>query len=117
LYLKIRFDSLTDKKNLKSVSEDTIFLGFGSAAMKFHVTDVDWDEAVEYRPGQRVELKSNPGMVDTIAQYDPLMVPPIWLEHDPRPRYPHELQVVSSWNPVRTMWQEVSAKQACFNRL
>ncbi|WAL61239.1 hypothetical protein [Thermocoleostomius sinensis] len=85
--------------------------------MKFHRVDVDWDEAVVYRPGQRVELKSNPGTVDTIVQYDPMMVPPIWLEHDPRPRYPHELQVVSqSWHPSRTMWREVSAQPACFNR-
>lgn len=57
--------------------------------------DVDWDEELEYRPGVRVEIKAKPGTFDTIAEYDPTMVPSIWLENDPRPRYPHELRVVS----------------------
>jgi hypothetical protein len=56
---------------------------------------IDWDEAFEYAPGLLVELKAQPGVVDTIAGYDLMMVPPIWLENDPCPRYPHELQVVS----------------------
>lgn len=65
--------------------------------MDFHV-DVAWDEAVTYHTGLQVELKSKPGVIDTIAEYDPMMVPPIWLENDPKPRYPHELRVVSqSW--------------------
>lgn len=63
--------------------------------MNFDV-DMDWDtdEALIYQPGQKVELKSKPGTFDTIASYDPMMVPSIWLENDPRPRYPHELKVV-----------------------
>lgn len=61
---------------------------------------MDWDEAREYQPGLTVELKSKPGFVDTIAAYEPMMVPPIWLTHDPRPRYPHELRVVCQPVPV-----------------
>lgn len=53
----------------------------------------DRQEALQYRPGQRVELKQHPGTFDVIASYDPEMVPPITLEHDPRPRYPEELSV------------------------
>lgn len=56
--------------------------------------DFDQQEALFYRPGQRVELKANPGVVDVIAEYDPMMVPPIWLVNDPKPRYPHELNVL-----------------------
>lgn len=48
-------------------------------------------EAFQYRPGQRVMLNQHPDVVDTIAEYDPQMVPPIWLVNDPKPRYPHEL--------------------------
>lgn len=58
--------------------------------------DVDLDEALVYQPGQKVELKSKPGTFDTIAAYDPMMVPSVWLENDPRPRYPHELNLVAS---------------------
>ncbi len=56
--------------------------------------DFDQKEALQYRPGQRVELKERPGVVDLIADYDPMMVPPIWLANDPKPRYPHELNVL-----------------------
>jgi hypothetical protein len=48
-------------------------------------------EACQYRPGQRVMLKQHPDIVDIVAEYDPQMVPPIWLVNDPKPRYPHEL--------------------------
>lgn len=41
--------------------------------------NVDWEEAFEYRPGQKVELISQPGSFDIIASYEPMMVPPIWL--------------------------------------
>ncbi len=54
----------------------------------------DYQEAHKYRPGQRVELKASPGRVDVIAEYDPMMVPPIWLANDPKPRYPHELNLL-----------------------
>ena len=59
------------------------------------MSQIDWEEAFEYLPGLVVELKSSPGVYDAIAAYDLTMVPPIWLEKDPRPRYPHELQIVS----------------------
>jgi hypothetical protein len=58
--------------------------------------DFERQEALQFRPGQRVQLKSNPSVVDTIAEYDPMMVPPIWLANDPKPRYPHELNLVTS---------------------
>jgi len=61
--------------------------------------DLDWEEAFVYRPGQKVELKSRPGTFDLIASYEMMMVPPIWLVNDPRPRYAHELQIISA--PVR----------------
>ncbi len=56
--------------------------------------NVDWEEAFEYRSGQKVELKSQPGSFDIIASYEPMMVPPIWLTNDPKPRYAHELRVI-----------------------
>ena len=57
-----------------------------------------WSEAREiavYRPGQKVEIKHRPGVIDTVIAYDPLMVPPVILASDPRPRYPEELTLVS----------------------
>ena len=68
--------------------------------------DVEEQEALLYRPGQRVELKQRPGVVDTIAAYDPMMVPPVWLVNDPQPRYPEELNLLSKpaikwFNPAR----------------
>lgn len=56
--------------------------------------DFDQQEALRYRPGTRVELKQRPGVVDVIAEYDPMMVPPIWLANDPKPRYPEELELL-----------------------
>jgi hypothetical protein len=58
-----------------------------------------WSEAEEmaiYRAGQKVELKSSPGKIDTILAYDPMMVPPIVLANDPQPRYPEELELINS---------------------
>jgi len=73
--------------------------------------DVDFDEALTFQPGQKVELKSKPGTFDTVAVYDPMMVPSIWLENDPRPRYPHELRVVSQpWLAVSRL---VGATLSC----
>ncbi len=57
-----------------------------------------WSQAQEmavYRPGQRVELKHCPGVIDTVIAYDPTMVPPVLLAIDPQPRYPEELNLVS----------------------
>lgn len=62
--------------------------------MSFDVS-ADWEEAFQYRPGQKVELKAEPGTYDVISSYEPTMVPPIWLVNDPQPRYAHELRVVS----------------------
>jgi hypothetical protein len=56
---------------------------------------IDWDEMFEYLPGTIVELKNNPGVLHQIDYYEAMMVPPIWLVNDPRPRYPSELQIVS----------------------
>jgi hypothetical protein len=57
-----------------------------------------WSEAREmavYRPGQKVEIKHRPGVIDTVIAYDPMMVPPVMLASDPQPRYPEELTLVS----------------------
>jgi hypothetical protein len=59
---------------------------------------VIWIEAREmamYRPGQKVEIKHRPGVIDTVIAYDPMMVPPVILASDPQPRYPEELTLVS----------------------
>lgn len=77
--------------------------------------DLDWEEAFTYRPGQKVELASQPGTFDIIDSYDPMMVPPIWLVNDPKPRYAHELRVVS--HPVRKIRSMVAAASgAKFNQ-
>ncbi|MBD2091410.1 hypothetical protein H6F67_16325 [Microcoleus sp. FACHB-1515] len=56
---------------------------------------IDWDEMFEYLPGTTVELKAIPGVLHQIDYYEAMLVPPIWLVGDPRPRYPHELRIVS----------------------
>ena len=66
---------------------------FSSTASSW--ADADWDEAFDYRPGTVVERVGQPGQQDVIATYDPMLVPPIGLMGDPRPRYPHELRIVS----------------------
>lgn len=68
--------------------------------------DLEEQEALQYRPGQQVELKQRPGVVDTIAEYNPMMVPPVCLLNDPQPRYPEELNLLSKpsidwFKPVR----------------
>jgi hypothetical protein len=67
-------------------------------------------EANQYRAGQRVELKSRPGVVAVIAEYDPMMVPSIWLEGDPKPRYPHELNLLAQ--PMMICWLNNFPKRA-----
>jgi hypothetical protein len=62
----------------------------------------NWSQAQEmavYRPGQKVELKHCPGVIDTVIAYDPMMVPPLVLASDPQPRYPEELILVSQSDP------------------
>ncbi|QUS61585.1 hypothetical protein [Synechocystis sp. PCC 7338] len=56
---------------------------------------IDWDEMFEYLPGTIVELNSEPGVLYQIDCYKTCMVPPIWLVGDPRPRYPHQMRIVS----------------------
>jgi len=56
---------------------------------------IDWDEMFEYLPGTLVELKNQPGTLHRIDSYEATMVPPVWLVGDSRPRYPHELRIVS----------------------
>lgn len=56
---------------------------------------IDWDELFEYLPGTLVEQVDQPGKLDEIEGYETTLVPPIWLVDDPRPRYPHELRIVS----------------------
>ncbi len=56
---------------------------------------IDWDEMFEYLPGTIVELKDKPGVLHRIDCYEAMMVPPIWLANDSRPRYPDELRIVS----------------------
>jgi hypothetical protein len=74
---------------------------------KFSNGDFDQQEAFRYRPGQRVELKASPGKVDVIAEYDPMMVPPIWLANDPKPRYPHELNLLGK-RVISMAWLSLS---------
>lgn len=62
------------------------------------VEQATWNEAREiaaYRPGQKVEFKQRPGIIDTVIAYDPMMVPPVILANDPQPRYPEELTLIS----------------------
>ena len=78
-------------------------------ASNFSTDGFDQQEAYRYRPGQRVEIKACPGVVDIIAEYDPMMVPPIWLANDPKPRYPHELNVLP--RPVLSVdWLRLSRR-------
>lgn len=56
---------------------------------------IDWDELFDYLPGTLVEQVDQPGVLYEIEGYEATMVPPIWLVNDPRPRYPHELRIVS----------------------
>ncbi len=56
---------------------------------------IDWDEMFEYLPGTMVEINDQPGVFYQIDGYELMMVPPIWLVNNPRPRYPHELRIVS----------------------
>lgn len=52
-------------------------------------------EARQYAKGKAVALKEQPGKVYRIEEFDPMMIPPIWLENDPMPHYPHELLLIS----------------------
>jgi hypothetical protein len=78
-----------------------------------------WNEAAEiaaYRPGQKVELKRRPGIVDTVIGYDPYMVPPVVLAHDPQPRYPEELTLVSQPGHAFDWFNPMSRVKSAPNR-
>ena len=80
-------------------------------ASNFSADNFDQQEAFRYRPGQRVELKANPGVVEIIAEYDPMLVPSIWLANDPKPRYPHELNLLTQ--PVKGFnWLKLSNRKS-----
>jgi hypothetical protein len=76
---------------------------------KLNAVDFEQQEAIKYRPGQRVELKQRPGVVDIIVEYDPMMVPPIALANDPKPRYPEELLLVVT--PKRNEWLKPAGRR------
>jgi hypothetical protein len=56
--------------------------------------DLENQEALQYAQGTPVKLKKKPDQLYIVAEYDPMMVPPIWLVNDPRPHYPHELELI-----------------------
>jgi len=56
--------------------------------------DIERQEALEFDPGQSVELKRWLGLFDAVAEYNPMMVPPVILVNDPQPRYPEELRLM-----------------------
>ncbi len=81
-----------------------------------------WSEAQEmaiYRPGQKVEIKRRPGIIDTVIAYDPMMVPPVMLANDPQSRYPEELNLVAqaaiAFDWLRP-WSKVSTDSASNHR-
>jgi hypothetical protein len=80
-----------------------------------------WNEAREmatYHPGQKVEIKHLPGVIDTVIAYDPMMVPPIILASDPQPRYPEELILISqpaTFDWLRS-WSKTTKNPAIPNR-
>ncbi len=54
------------------------------------------EEAKVYQPGTPVELKQCQGKVYYVEEYDPMMVPPVWLANYPKPCYPEELKILSN---------------------
>ena len=62
---------------------------------RIELEDFEQQEAWKYRKGNAVELKSRPGQIYIIEEYDPMMVPPIWLVDEPKPYYPEELNLRS----------------------
>ena len=50
-----------------------------------------------------MELTAQPGIFYTIDFYEPMMLPPVWLVNDPRPRYPHELRIISG-QKITSIW-------------
>ena len=82
-----------------------------------------WSEDREmavYHPGQKVEIKRQPGVVDTVIAYDPYMVPPIVLAIDPQPRYPEELILIAQpgrgFNWFKPLSRTITARKIATDR-
>jgi len=73
--------------------------------------NVDWEEAFGIDRAKRLSLNLSLEP-DIIASYEAMMVLPIWLVNDPRPRYAHELRIISL--PVREIGYLVAT--ASFNK-
>ncbi len=56
--------------------------------------DLNRQETIKHRSGRKVEVQQRPGAVHTIAEYDPVMKPPIRSVNDPQPHCPEELKAV-----------------------
>ena len=54
-------------------------------------------EDIKYSAGKPVELKQNPGKIYFIAEYESMMVPPVWLKSVPKLHYLHELRFIFYW--------------------
>lgn len=71
--------------------------------------DLENQEALQYAQGTPVKLKKKPDQLYIVAEYDPMMVPPIWLVNDPKPHYPHELElIIDLFCPVQNMSKAVT---------
>ncbi|BAQ65180.1 hypothetical protein [Geminocystis sp. NIES-3709] len=62
------------------------------------MNNLTWEEeeARIYQPGTPVILKRNERQIYFVEEYDPMIVPPVWLENYPKPCYPEELRVLSN---------------------
>ncbi|MBE9223577.1 hypothetical protein IQ215_12805 [Cyanobacterium stanieri LEGE 03274] len=58
-------------------------------------TQWEQEEAKIFQPGTPVQLKQHGGKIYHVEEYDPMLVPPIWLEEYPKPCYPEELRILS----------------------
>lgn len=59
-------------------------------------TKLEQEESQVYAPGTPVQFKSDGSRVYYIEEYDPMMVPPVWLRDYAKPCYPEELRIVSN---------------------
>jgi len=77
------------------------------------VDELEVTEAREYAKGTPVKLRSKPDRLYIVDEYDPMMVPPIWLVNDPMPHYPHELdRIVDLFCPLKGISQTVKKAAA-----
>jgi len=59
-------------------------------------TKWEQEEARIYQPATPVQLKQEGGKIYYVEEYDPMFVPPVWLENYPKPCYPEQLRVLSN---------------------